>query len=226
MKRVLPLLLCVFTVLGCQREPSPGPPATPDPAPPVARPADTASPGATSVPLSERERPRAQFTDEALGIAVLHTPGFTLRRDFHRDWTNTTEWKSYAGDAPGTPLLALVLDGSNAIIAAELRIGTSNEASATDHCEDIADSAESAASDEVRIDGQPFRHFRAGDAAMSHYVQVDAYRAVRHGRCFAIDLLISGTRPDVFDPPRQPPFDEATARARLQEALSAVRFTR
>jgi hypothetical protein len=37
---------------------------------------------------------------------------------------------------------------------------------------------------------------------------------VRNGRCIAIDLLAT------------PPFDEATARARLQDALGAVRIIR
>lgn len=226
MKHMLPLLLCGLGLFACRREPPAEPPAPAD-SPAIAGPVTQfPPPGATGVPLSERERPRAQFADEALGIAVLQTPGFGLRRDFRRDYLANADWKTYAGGDSGSPLLALVLDGSNAITAAELRIGTSNEASAVDHCQDIADSAESVASDEVQIDGQPFRHFRAGDAAMSHYLQVEAYRAVRHGRCFAIDLLITGTRPEVFDPPRQPPFDEATARARLQEALAAVRFTR
>ena len=36
----------------------------------------------------------------------------------------------------------------------------------------------------------------------------------------------TGTKTEVYDPPATPPFDEATARARLQEALGAVRITR
>ncbi len=225
-----PLLLAVLCagVIACSRdaaEPSEPAPALPSTPADATRPATTT--GASSVPLSSREAPRVQFADDSLGIAVLQTPGFALRRDFRRDYLAASEWKTYAeSGSVGTPLLALVLDGSNAVTAAELRIGTSNEAAATEHCEDIADSAESVASDQVRIDGQPFRHFSAGDAGMSHYLRVESYRAVRHGRCYAIDLLVSGTRPEVYDPPRTPPFDEATARARLQEALAAVRFTR
>jgi hypothetical protein len=61
---------------------------------------------------------------------------------------------------------------------------------------------------------------------MSHYQSVDAYRSVRNGRCIAINLLVAGARPEVCDPSATPPFDEATARARLQEALGAVRINR
>ncbi|WP_334179513.1 hypothetical protein [Pseudoxanthomonas sp.] len=49
---------------------------------------------------------------------------------------------------------------------------------------------------------------------------------MRDERCIAIDLLVAGTRPEVYGPPATPPFDEATARARLQEALGPVRITR
>jgi hypothetical protein len=123
-------------------------------------------------------------------------------------------------------LAALVLQGSDSLTAAELRLGSSNNAGALAECTQVANSAETSRTEEVRIDGQVFHHFHASDAAMSHYLDVDAYRAVRHGHCIAIDLLVMGTRPEVYDPPRQPPFDQATAKARLQQALAAVRITR
>lgn len=178
-------------------------------------------------PVTGREAPQFQFSDDEIGLALAPTPGFTLRRDFTRDYLSGGEWKTFASpDLRGEPLVALVLDGSDKITAAELRIGTSTDRHAVVTCLDMPEGATVEAPDEVRIDGQPFRHFRAGDAAMSHYQSVDAYRHVRNERCIAIDLLVAGTRPEVYDPPATPPFDEATARARLQEALAAVRITR
>ena len=178
-------------------------------------------------PVTGREAPQFQFSDDEIGLAIAPTPGFTLKRDFTRDYLSGGEWKTFAApDVRGEPLVALVLDGSDKITAAELRIGTSTDSHAVVTCLDPPEGASTEAPGEVRIDGQPFRHFRAGDAAMSHYRSVDAYRHVRNERCFAIDLLVAGTRPEVYDPPATPPFDEATARARLQEALAAVRITR
>jgi hypothetical protein len=178
-------------------------------------------------PVTGREAPQFQFSDDESGLALAPTPGFTLKRDFTRDYLSGGEWKTFAApDVRGEPLVALVLDGSDKITAAELRIGTSTDSHAVVTCLDPPAGASTEAPDEVRIDGQPFRHFRAGDAAMSHYRSVDAYRHVRNERCIAIDLLVAGTRPEVYDPPATPPFDEATARARLQEALAAVRITR
>ncbi|MGS1077178.1 hypothetical protein [Pseudoxanthomonas beigongshangi] len=182
-------------------------------------------------PVSDAQASRialqAQFVDEALGVAILPLPGFTLRRDFRRDYLATDDWKTFAKpDSRGKALAALVLDGSNEITAAELRLGISDDPDAVAACLEVSDSALPSPRDEIRIDGQPFRHFRASDAAMSHYLTVDAYRAVRQERCYAIDLLVVGTRPEVYDPPRKPPFDTATARARLREALGAIRFVK
>lgn len=206
-------LLC-----GCQ-------PSAPSP-PPTA--IDASAPATTTPESGDRRQAfRPVFADEAVGVALLPVEGFDLRHDFARSYLGDDRWKSFAGpDSVGRPLAALVLQGSNEITAAELRLGSSNNAGALAECAQAANSAATSRTDEVRVDGQVFHHFHAADAAMSHYLDVDAYRAVRHGHCIAIDLLITGTRPEVYDPPRQPPFDQATAKARLQQALTAVRITR
>jgi hypothetical protein len=178
-------------------------------------------------PVTGREAPQFQFSDDEIGLSLAPTPGFTLQRDFRRDYLSDGAWKTFAApDVRGEPLVALVLEGSDKITAAELRIGTSTDSHAVVTCLDPPEGASTEAPDEVRIDGQPFQHFRATDAAMSHYQTVDAYRHVRNERCIAIDLLVAGTRPEVYDPPATPPFDQDTAKARLQEALGAVRITR
>ena len=217
----LPLWLALAATLlaGCERAPKQEE---------VEAAAQTATRIADPVPpATGREAPQFLFSDDGTGIALAPTPGFALRRDFTRDYLSDGAWKTFAApDVRGEPLVALVLDGSDKIAAAELRIGTSTDSHAVVTCLDPPEDATTGAPDEIRIDGQPFRHFRVADAAMSHYRSVDAYRSVRNGRCIAIDLLVAGTRPEVYDPPATPPFDEATARARLQDALGAVRIIR
>lgn len=189
--------------------------------------ASTPPPPPVSDAQASRIALQAQFVDEALGVAILPWPGFTLRRDFRRSYLATGDWKAFAqADSRGKAVAALVLDGSNEVTAAELRVGVSDDADSVARCLEVSDSALPTPRDEVRIDGQPFRHFRASDAAMSHYLTVDAYRAVRQQRCYAIDLLVVGTRPEVYDPPRTPPFEGAVAQARLREALAAIRFVK
>src|SRR5690606_19130197 len=101
-------------------------------------------------------------------------------------------WKAFAADAsPGTPVLALVLQGSDAVTAAELRIGVGDDEAARAHC---LDTPSGSLPDGVRVTlaGVPFVRFHAADAAMSHYMDAEAYRAVHDGRCYAIDLLVTG----------------------------------
>lgn len=127
-------------------------------------------------------------------------------------------------DSQATPADALVLDGSKKISSAELRIGTSADDKAVSHCLDVQDSSVPSKADSVNLAGVPFVHFRADDAAMGHYLNVDGYCVVHAGRCYAIDLMISGTRPDIFDSPPTPPFPAAAARQKLQDALQGFRL--
>jgi hypothetical protein len=202
------LVLAMLALCHCAR-----PPATEDAA---AGNAGTASAPAVAAPV---------FEDARLGLAVQPVPGMQPRAGFRRDYLAADAWKADAGpDSHGSPLFALVLDGSNEVTAAELRIGRSDAADAVAGCTDVPGHARPAGGDMVEVDGVPFRHFFFSDAAMSHYLEVEAYRAVRDGQCLAIDLLVAGTRPEVYDPPRQPPFDAAAAKAKLRDALAAIRF--
>lgn len=167
------------------------------------------------------------FTDRSLGLALPAMAGMQLKRDFHRSYLDNGAWKSYAApDSEGSPVAALVMDGSNHIIAAELRIGASHAGSEIGRCRASPDSAVPGSVDDVTLDGVTFRHFRAADAAMSHYMQVESYRAVRNGQCLAIDLLLTGTNPSAYPDPPPVPFTQAQAWAKLHKALDGVRFER
>jgi len=169
--------------------------------------------------------PTSPLVDAAHGFAITVPHDMHVRRDFRRSYLADAAWKSFAGgDGHGTPVLALVLDGSNRITAAELRIGVGEDAQARAHCLDVPSSGVPAQASQVTLAGVPFTRFHAADAAMSHYLDVDAYRALHAGRCYAIDLLITGTRPEVYDPPAKPPFAQDHARRRLREALAGLRF--
>lgn len=147
-----------------------------------------------------------------------------LRRDFTRSYLTLDGWKLFdASGSTGSPLAALVLDGSNEVTAAELRVGRSDDAGAVADC--VTPPAEATGpADTVDIGGVSFTHFPVGDAAMSHYVSADSYRAVQHGRCYAIDLVVAGTRPEVYDPPREPPFSNELAKQKLRDALSSIHW--
>lgn len=170
--------------------------------------------------------PTAPLVDTAHGFAITVPHDMHVRRDFQRSYLANGAWKSFAADdTQGTPVLALVLDGSNNISAAELRIGIGEDVQARARCLDVPSSGVPPETSRVTLAGVPFTRFHAADAAMSHYLDVEAYRAVHAGRCYAIDLLLAGTRPEVYDPPATPPFTPDHARARLRQALAGLRFT-
>ena len=165
------------------------------------------------------------FNDALTGLQLAAPAGTQWRADFHPQFLTPSGWALFApaGQA-GTPLAALLLDGSNEVTAAEVRVGRSDDPQALATCMQPPAEAQGAL-EPVVLDGVDFIHFHSADAAMSHYLQVDGYRGMRHGYCVAIDLVVSGTRPEVYDPPRTPPFALEAAQARLRQALVGLRWT-
>lgn len=206
MRTLRPLLaLLGLTLAACHERTPPAPRARPTPA--------------------EAPAPRT-FTEATLGLALTVPTGMTLRRDFQRSYLDAGAWQTFAGkNSQGRPLAALVMDGSNKVTAGELRVSESDAAEALAHCEDIPASAAPDSTSIEKLAGVAFQHFRAGDAAMSHYLKVDGYRAVRAGHCVAIDLLVYGTRPEVYEPPATPPFTEDQAWSVLHAALGELHWT-
>ncbi len=213
------LLAAVLASTGCT--PSPNADGTPQPT--------GGDPGAAKAAVTNEARPAPSlpayaFSETPPGIALAAVPGMELRRDFTRSYLTLDGWKLFdASGSTGSPLAALVLDGSNEVTAAELRVGRSDDAGAVADC--LTPPAEATGPvDTVDVGGVSFTHFPVGDAAMSHYVSADSYRAVQHGRCYAIDLVVAGTRPEVYDPPREPPFSNELAKQKLREALNSIHW--
>lgn len=179
---------------------------------------------ASAPPAGVRVAPDA-FGDSLTGLQWPAPAGMRWQRESHPQYLTPVGWSLFApAGQGGTPLASLQLDGSNEITAAELRLGRSDDPQALAGCMRAPAEAQGA-TEPVVLAGVDFIHYHVADAAMSHYLQVDGYRGVRHGQCVAIDLVVSGTRPEVYDPPRQPPFAVEQAQARLREALAGIEWT-
>ncbi|MCF7750146.1 hypothetical protein KQ945_05280 [Bacillus subtilis subsp. subtilis] len=165
------------------------------------------------------------FAEPAGGIVVNRVAQTHVTRDFKRSYLALDSWTLYPDPGSiGQPLVALVMDGSNAVTSAEMRIGRSGSAADIQACTRAPAEAIGAAG-HAEIGGVGFTRFSVGDAAMSHYLSAQSYRAVHRGACYAIDLIIAGTRPEVYDPPRAPPFTQDQANQRLAAMLAAVRWS-
>jgi len=127
-------------------------------------------------------------------------------------------------DAPGDRLLVLRLNDSDEILTGELRLGVSRDPGQLERCTRPGPLATSSKTGTTELDGALFTTYRGGDAAMNHFQNLRAYRAVHHGTCYAIDLVLQGTNPEVYDPPREAPFSREEGFARLEALLQGLAF--
>ncbi|MGH8214713.1 MAG: hypothetical protein ACREPZ_03340 [Rhodanobacteraceae bacterium] len=166
------------------------------------------------------------WRDSTWHVSIEVPPGWTVHHDFKTSYLANDAWKTYAGsDSQGRPIVALVVPGSDRITDAEIRIGASKAAPEVQRCTAPPDAVRPGSLAHETIGGIDFTTFEAADAAMSHYLDVHGYRTVRGGVCYAIDLLVYGTNPQVFDPPAMPPFSRAQAFARMRAVVGSFHFT-
>lgn len=166
------------------------------------------------------------FASRAWGFRIDVPDGWAVQRGFKPSYLTNGTWKTFAApDAQGQPIVSLVMPGSNDVSDAEIRIGASRAANEVAACNQPPAAVRPGSVAIRRIHGIRFTTFAAGDAAMSHHLKVHAYRGVRNGTCYAIDLLVFGTNPQVFDPPARPPFSDARAFAAMDAVAQTLRFT-
>lgn len=170
---------------------------------------------------------RQVLESAAFGFRIEYPKSWSARRGFRGSYLANDTWKTYAApESQGTPIAALVVPGSNRITEAELRIGVSRAPAEVRSCSTPPSSARSGSTELERIDGADFSKFAASDAAMNHYLDVHGYRAVHEGACYALDLLVYGVNPGVYDRPPTPPFSKDQAFAAMHEVLRSFHFTR
>lgn len=170
---------------------------------------------------------RRTIADDARGFRIDVPSTWTVRHDFSSSYLANGAWKTFAApDSQGTPVLALIVPGSDRITDAEIRIGISRAADEVRRCAAPPSAVRSGSVATPRINGVAFNAYAAGDAAMSHYLDVRSYRTVHDGTCYAIDLLVYGTNPEVYSPPATPPFTRQHAFAQMRAVLDTFRFSR
>lgn len=146
---------------------------------------------------------------------VAAAPGYLLRQSWRQDMRP---------EEPGALVGSWVLQGSNDVTAAVLRYGVSRDRRSVKNCLIPAGGRANIPTNQVMIGGRPFTHYRLHDAGMSHYLQADVYRSRYQGNCFAIDLIVHGTNPEVYDPPRTQPFSGDAAREALHALLLKINW--
>jgi hypothetical protein len=165
------------------------------------------------------------FVSNGWGFRIDVPSGWTLRRDFQSSYLANGAWKTFAApDSRGEPVLSLTMPGSNYITDAEIRIGASRDPAEVQRCTAPPSSVRAGSVATQRIHGIDFTTFEAADAAMSHHLDVHALRVVHGGACYAIDLLVYGVNPEVYDPPATPPFSDAHAFDAMRAVVQTFTF--
>lgn len=167
-----------------------------------------------------------RFAASQWDFSIGHPAGWRVTRDFRGGYLASDTWKTYASPGShGTPVVALAVPGSNHVTAAEIRIGASQSPEEVARCTKPPTAVRAGSVGQVTINGAHFTGFDAGDAAMSHFLDVRSYRTVHDGACYAIDLVVYGTNPQVYSPTATPPFTREQAFAQMQQVLQGFRFT-
>ncbi len=164
------------------------------------------------------------YRNDRLGLVVHYRDGVTASQVFEPHYLLADRWAwGMPPEVPGTPLLQLTLPGSNDVLRAELRMGVSANPRALETCTHRPAMARGAPG-KARMAGMTWTTFRGGGAAMSHHLAVRAYRLVRRDHCLAVDLIVAGTDPMVYEPPRRVPFTAQQAWQRLEGLLGGIRL--
>ena len=188
---------------------------------------DNAPPSPSSAPATASSTSEAShlFVSNPWGFRIDVPSGWSLRQDFQSSHLANDAWKTFAAtDSRGEAVLSLIVPGSNSITDAEIRIGASRDPAEVRRCTEPPSAAVAGSVTTQRVNGVPFRTFEARDAAMSHHLDVQSWRVVHDGACYAIDLLVFGMNPRVYDPPATPPFSDAHAFDAMHAVTRTFRF--
>jgi uncharacterized lipoprotein NlpE involved in copper resistance len=166
------------------------------------------------------------FTSARYGVRIDYPADLELRRNFKRSYLANGNWKTYAGPdtPPGKAIFDLIMPDSNDVTAGELRLGASRDPAAIHNCARLPSAARPGSKGQTTISGVNFTTYTAGDAAMSHYLMTRSFRAVHHGACYAMDVLVFGTNPKVYSPPKKPPFTKKQVFKRLIPVAHNLQF--
>lgn len=175
-----------------------------------------------------RNADQTRFVSHQYGMVLDYPGGLTVHHEFQPGYFLGTRWNAYAPkNVAGDALLALRLPESNEVTKGILRLGASDAPRAVRHCVLSATAVDWVSrhkAESVQIAGVTFQRVTHSGAGMSHYLQRRSYRAVHDGHCIAIDLIVAGTNPHVYAPPRTPPFSVDAAFTRLTALLDGFRF--
>ncbi|OHB25666.1 MAG: hypothetical protein A2542_03635 [Parcubacteria group bacterium RIFOXYD2_FULL_52_8] len=140
---------------------------------------------------------QAVFSSQEFGFSISHPKSFVVEKSFSSYYHLPAHWRANVGtDSKGLPVVSIIAFRVEnpthypRYFDAEVRIGASNDPEAIATC---YSNAHERGPREVEINGETFQKFDMRDAAMMQYMQGESYRILRHGYCYAIEAIKTGS---------------------------------
>lgn len=144
------------------------------------------------------------------GFSLKYPPELATTSTFVAHQHVTSGWRQEAGNeakakTTGEQIVSIIVDSKkNApgeegyYVAVEVRIGASSNANAVKHCLEKAVDEDNGVA--AVIGGTSFTRFDRVSAGMSQFGNVSSYRALKDGKCFAIESIVAGGGTNPEDP--------------------------
>lgn len=165
------------------------------------------------------------YNNSRYGFSLDYSRHLTATATFDNSYLASSVWSLTAPqDRPtGEPLIAFRVSGSNDVTSGQLRIGVSEDPEQTVDCLKLPPNAIGKA-ETVNINGNNFTMFNLSDTAMNHYLQAKSYRLINGNRCYALEAIVMGTNPDVYDPKAIAPFTADEAFNQMDEVIKTFQL--
>ncbi|MDD2807471.1 MAG: hypothetical protein PHW95_03060 [Patescibacteria group bacterium] len=188
------------------------------PKPPSQLPSPTENTATTTVPTFKNT-----YVNSTYNFSLEYPDDMKPKTSFSQSYLLSDNWNLLtAATSTGDRIIDITVPNSDDVTSGELRIGASRNPESLANCLTEPDYL-TPNKRLVNINGNEYTLIQFSDAAMNHYSEVYAYRLLKNNTCFAIDVLVFGTNPEVYDPPRIAPFIKDFAFSRLNEVLQTLK---
>ncbi len=175
--------------------------------------------------IMETPRQINTWIDNTYGFRFVYPTHLKPARQFEPGYLENGSWSWFGEKEKGIPLVSLALPGTpQKTTLAEIRIGVSDDPQTVQECRTLPGQAEPESLKTLKHGNTVYTFFSGSDAAMSKSISVQAYRTVHQNRCYSMELMVSGTNPDVMDPPDYAAMKPDEAMTRLNSIWRQMDF--
>lgn len=181
---------------------------------------NSTSSGTSITKATSTESGSLVYKNSAYGFSITHPKEIIPAPTFAHSYLLPNAWSTIALPmSSGIQIVSFMIPGSNAITSAELRISASSNRTELKNCTSTPVHATFKTSTQ-KINNSLFSVFEIEDAAMSHYSSIKSYRISRDSACLAVEEVITGTNPQVYDPVATAPFTKIEGFQKLDALLA------